>query len=261
MNHQCPICLDPALIPVEILAFPCSKNNSIHCFSFQRMCEKCAINVLELNRPPAERSEDKKCLFCDARINLRHIFDKPYKKDFLLMSADESLYNCPYCEFQGKQIEINHHLDTQCQRRSILCLCGMINDFQFIESHEHLRQCPFFAHCLICNEYIPSATYESHLLSNHSMLQCRACQKPTSLSITEHLTVECPHRMVHCYHCNKKYTAFSYLDHLIEHTKESITRIELLKDILSKEYEIYYRYRAEIQESFEKTFGTSLHLN
>lgn len=258
--QQCNICLDNVIIPVELTAFSCSKKNEINCYSFKRICEKCAINFFELNKPNNSRKNIKKCLFCDATINPQEIFDKPYKKDFLLMSFDENKHNCLYCDFSGNHLDLNNHLENNCPNIIISCLCGTNNKRNIIKSDEHKMACCFFKKCLVCSLFIYSIDYESHLLQNHSMNQCNICQKPTLLTISNHLLNECSFRIIKCKHCSKNIVANSYLDHIIEHTKDSQTRINLLKDILDKEYKIYQRYKKEIEDLYELTYGTFLDL-
>lgn len=261
MNLECTICLENVFIPVELLTFPCSKNNRINCYSFHRICEKCAIHFLELDKQNSDRKKEIKCLFCDEKINPQLLTQKPYKKDFLLMSMDNKIYNCQYCEFKGKHLEMNNHLETVCMNYPLECLCGIKDKRVVILSDEHKITCSFYKMCFVCQSLFPVHEFNNHLLTIHSMYECNVCGKPTIKDILDHIQNECSHRIIHCNHCSSNVIAYTYLDHLIDHTRDCKIRIELIKDIMAKELEIYHRYKIEIENLYESIYGASLNLN
>jgi hypothetical protein len=255
MFHQCQICLDDVIIPVEITVFPCYLKKGINCFSIKRICEQCAILYLELNKTTFQKSNTKKCIFCSATIPLKHINEPPYKKDFLLMSMDpRKNLKCPYCDVTASHLELERHVSRECKNINETCLCGKVDRREIIQG-EHKLECCFFKQCCVCKSFINKSDYQMHLLTHHNLNYCQLCDHAIVSSIQEHLRDECIMRIIKCTHCNTSLVSYNYLDHLIHHASESKKRIKLLNEIRYSESIIYENYVTEIQELYESTYG------
>ena len=255
MFHTCSICLDETLIPVELTVFPCCSSQERNCYSFKRLCESCVKIYLELDVKLEQRSTFKKCLFCNSCINPRDIVNKPYKKDFLLMSMDTRVLKCKDCEFQGTHLELEKHLEKNCPQKIIECFCNISGTREKIESSSHRKVCCFFKQCLICLEYIYCNDFEKHLSLEHKMFHCQLCQKPTMTPLDLHIQEECSLRVVNCKHCPKKLIANVYLDHIVEHIHDSKLRLSLIDDLKVKEMDMFHRLSLEVQKMYELTYG------
>jgi hypothetical protein len=254
---QCMICLEQVFIPVEITIFPCCKKSEKHCYSLKRLCESCVIKYLELNYPMSKRKSTVKCIFCQETINPQHIIEKPYKKDYIIMSIDKKIYKCKDCLFEGSHIEMERHKEKGCIDKKIYCYCNTI--CQEMLSEEHKRKCEFFKECLVCNIFVYRDDLDIHMKLIHDMTLCKICLKPTYLSLVDHNNNECIYRNIACIYCSEKMYADQYMDHLIQHTSACQTRINLLKEMLHKETSLYNKLTNDIEILFEMTYGISYH--
>lgn len=259
MVLQCPICLENVLIPVEITIFPCTKNQGMHCFSMNRICEACAILYCEQDKPRSERSESKKCIFCDCFVNLQLVISIPYKKDYLSMSQDlRPDISCPCCEFKGTHIELDRHMNQDCPLRIETCMCGKKDARKIICGSDHQQHCSFFQQCTHCQEYISIHNYQKHLSNDHCLNYCKLCNEAFPSHLLNHLEKECKMRIIPCTHCSREIIAFNYFDHLIMHTNEAKRRIELLQEMKESEILLYHKFTSELEKLYEYTYGCTL---
>lgn len=192
---DCVICHAQALLPVQLIGFPCATPS---CLSLTVCCLRCAESFLELDKPVHQRSATKKCLYCDATRNPRSVvYTKAtsYRKNLMLMKLDTTIHDCPNtCDFRGLQLEINRHLDT-CPRRMARCECG--GYMRFHEVAEHINtNCKVFQRCRWC----PPTTHVfrkteiiEHWKAHHGAHQCPLCHLWTRLNFARHLQ-DCTHK-------------------------------------------------------------------
>lgn len=234
---KCAICLDTCVIPVEITSFECYEYNKPSCFSFHRVCELCAIKYLELNIPSEQRSESKRCLFCDSVCNPKSalLF---YRKDYLLIQLDPNPnVSCPNsdCNIVGTHSFIENHYSKSCDYTIISCICNKYGIRKLMNSREHCLNCVFYRECIECKSMIYINKLSDHYKINHNMKLCNICKIPTKLSLNQHLIEECLMRLVNCPYCHKYLQAKSYMEHCIEHVIEIRQRIDILKKVYDKE--------------------------
>lgn len=236
---KCAICLDVCVIPVEITCFGCSLPDSQKpsCFSFYRVCELCAIQYLEMDKPPEQRSESKRCLFCESTCNPKHSI-LSYRKDYLLMQLDPNPdVPCPNadCDHRGTHALIEQHYSHECPHTIIWCQCNAHGTREHITSHQHRSQCVFYEECSICHTMVLLHKVSDHYQISHDMKLCSMCHKATRLSINEHLMEECSMRLISCSYCQKYLQAKHLMSHCMEHATECRQRMEILKKVFDKE--------------------------
>jgi hypothetical protein len=259
MLPKCPICLEKVFIPVELTSFNCSKINEINCHSFNRICEECVIDYLELNINSDKRSITKKCMYCETLINPQELIDIPYKIDFLLMSLDTEIINCNYCkEFKGNHLEIFKHVKQTCNKFKIKCECGMNEDREYILSNFHKENCCFYKKCQDCNEYIIIQEFDNHIKNIHDKNCCNICNKLTLLELNEHLYSECIYRLIQCRYCDQKLIGSTFIEHLIKHLNESKERLNLLREIYEKESKLHSNIIIQIKDIYQNIYNTNL---
>jgi hypothetical protein len=259
MLPKCAICLEKVFIPVELICFQCSKTNEINCHSFNRVCEKCVIDYLSLDKHAQDRDSIKKCIYCDSVINPQKIVESPYKIDFLLMSLDnDHEVMCPFCnQYCSTHINVYKHLQKDCYEYKIHCICGFYDSRKYIDS-SHKKKCCFFKECIECHNWIYIKDYDKHIQSEHNKNYCNICSRTTLLERIEHIESECIYRLIQCKYCDKKLMAETFLDHLIVHLDDCKLRLELLKDVHEKETKLYHNLVEQIKVLYQNIYNSSL---
>lgn len=249
----CAICLEDVFIPVEITGFPCDTRYR-GCYSFQRVCERCAIRYLHLDKDKADRPCRIRCIFCESTLDPREAVGPLYRKDFLLMSLDTKERACPSCpEVRGTHLEIDAHLERDCPRAVVSCPCGAEVERGVMEAHQ--RACCLYRVCPVCDAVVLSRDRDAHLREAHGSVLCLLCNKITGRTLSEHMETECCFRLISCRHCSSRLPAHGLIDHLIEHVTASKDRLRLLEDIQKKENRIYESLLREAREVFESVYG------
>lgn len=215
----CPLCLETCRVPVEITGFPCYSPDTIHCHTMIRYCKACCIHLFELDRPPHERKQYLKCLYCDANMNPQSLATWPFRTDHFLIRRDVAQdIPCPRCDY-----------------------CA--------PNHQHLEK-----HCgETCPHKVTMVEEEKQ-----DMVVCAECDKCTLLCMNEHLETECMMRWVPCKYCKEKVKALYFTDHLLLHREESRSRCQLLQEILSKEREWGQRILQESREFYGEMFQETM---
>lgn len=238
---NCPICLDPCLVPVEITGFPCFRPDRIHCHSFARFCFHCAARLFELEKAPEGRSVKARCPFCYSETDPRQIrVSPPFRIDWeAVQTSSQEAVDCPSCGLEAETVEeLARHCDRSC------CACVLPSN------HKDEKD------CLVCRNTADrdSPLFHLHMTKTHRMNYCVLCTNYTSLSIRRHHKMECLRRIVPCRHCDMSIQALFFADHLIEHLHESKERQSLLEDLLLKEREMYRRMLEECGEFYVKNY-------
>jgi len=245
MCVNCIICLDPIFLPVEIICFSCYKNNEFNCSSLIRICLRCAISFLQLDKDIEARDFYKKCVYCPSLAYLHRLnFDNGFKKDFLIMSNDQNIYNCPYCFFfSGTQLDINNHLEKECPKYYILCECKKV----FIKEnfYLHLFHCDKHLRCDLCKKFIIKKKIIDHMHYIHDHMFCNLCKTFVPKNLFEkHIESECPERLIICTFCLQLITFNKYIEHLFEH--KTIVLEEMTE--LSQKYNVILDKYTKINE-------------
>lgn len=236
----CPICLDPARVPVRFTCFPCVRDMSRpSCNSITRVCLMCAREYLQLNQPRHERDATRKCLICNATCSPSMLnATSAYEKDYLIMSLDTiQRFSCSKCPFEGTHHELDHHYCTTCPERYEHCRTCR-RSFQ-ASDQGHKMRCPEYIECSECREYIHIGIMYDHYLVDHQMEYCAYCTDWYKVE-TNH-PVHCPKRFVECLECHKFVRYCNRQNHIRNHfiqyqerCKEILIEQKELEDKLSK---------------------------
>lgn len=230
----CYICRNDVVLPVEMICFPCFSVNQIHCNSFVRICLKCAIDYLQLNRGSFERDFTRKCLTCQETVYLSMLrFSNTIKFDFqMIRDATGEIY-CPFCEsFTGSGMDLFHHL-KECPEYMHECECKKILPHRYM-LRMHQFSCPNYKHCLICDEFVNIRDYSHHQLNQHNCIPCAHCKEYLPFEELFEHEYYCLDRKVECFYC-KTYVANRHLKtHFAQHELELVENIQCSKEKLSK---------------------------
>ena len=246
--NDCVICREELLIAVEMTCFRCYKKNQISCSSFSRVCRKCAHTYLQLDQPVEHRDMMKRCLYCPALCSTLHLsMETAYRKDYLLLRADASTnHRCPYCfQFQGTQLAIDQHLDSNCPDMIVPCACGATLSRTLWE--QHFRFCSERKQCSLCFLFILQSEMEDHMIHTHHHMKCALCDDYVAYhAMTVHIMEECSSRMVHCEYCQAAIPFRTVSAHMEEHENEfHTTFLRLMRNITTalREYNQFRRAR------------------
>lgn len=239
MMPKCAICLSSCTIPVEMTCFGCYYYDchKPSCMTFHRVCEPCAIRYLELDRAPEQRSESKRCLFCESTCNPRNMISS-YRIDFVLLRLDTNPdVRCPNqeCSVTGSHSMIEEHYHHECPWTITFCLCNTYGTRDLIASRTHRESCIFYEKCSVCSAYVLINKMVHHYEQTHEMKVCTDCSKPTKLSMKEHLFHECNERLLICPFCQKYLQIKEAYKHYISHAEECQHRMGILKQVYEKE--------------------------
>jgi len=249
---DCPLCLEPCKIPVEITGFPCYRSEDIHCHTMIRYCRACCLRLFELDRPRHERREYLQCLYCDSSVNLQELTTTPFRTDHYQIRHDTVKdVACPHCD----HIAVDHQaLEKHCSHECphslrIQCQCGTH------DSEHSNHQCSV---CSLCDMNVSAQVYTEHLVEYHHMEICHQCEKFTLLPMQEHLETECVRRSLPCKYCSVNVQALHFTDHLLAHREESKQRSLLLHDLVEKEKELSERLLQESRDFYGHMYQESL---
>jgi len=218
----CDICLQVCKIPVKFTCFPCFHRSKVHCHSIKRFCYGCAKNYLELNLRSMERSETKKCLYCEVTVKPPNIRSTEcFEKDFYLMSLDTSRYNCINngCQYTGTQNEINRHISS-CDFTTRICR-GCHQNILSKDMATHISQCEEHVRCRECREFIHKDGLNRHLLHQHSLRRCDYCEDVVpDNEYQDHLDDDCSFEPTQCDYCDTIYSFDDEVNHLCTHLED-----------------------------------------
>jgi len=227
----CMICQESVRVPVRFM-FPC-KNDSgdLSCNSIQRYCLPCARGYLGLDKLIDDRDLSVKCPLCPATLDPRRLTPaRAFEKDFLLMEIDpKSDYPCFWeCGFVGRQRDLEKHILNDCQYRIMSCeLC--METYSASEESTHRAVCRQRVFCAMCDDYIPSNGFMTHMYEEHQLICCDHCHTLAFIDdMSSHLDV-CPSRPVQCVYCGECFTASTYQNHLLYHIRSLRVRLHQLK--------------------------------
>lgn len=257
-NFQCDLCQEEVVIPVKILAFTGCRQEpgGPTCNSVKRYCLVCVRNFLFLNQfPPESRPNTVKCPICrTSKCNPRVLNAKTaYDKDYMLMSLmTRQDYPCPRtdqgCEFKGSQNDVDRHLKDSCQFRITKCDCSAM--IRPCDIPEHMKQCPLYTPCEVCQELHPRIKMGSHLHDVHNKVKCARCFQLVDNDKTDHHAQEiCPERCVTCEVCLDDIPHKTMRDHLMYHTAKASQDIQTLVQQLQASND-YLRVSAQAVERF-----------
>jgi hypothetical protein len=241
--------MENAFLPVEMICFPCYKNNTVNCSTFSRVCLTCTFSYLQLNLALEEREFYKKCLFCPSQTCLHEInHENSFKFDFPLMIADQKKnHTCPFCTiYMGTQIEIFHHIERFCPLMFIECSCSTI--IQRRHQHIHLEDCIMHIKCRLCLEhsnrieFYKKNEFKDHMKDVHHIRYCNLCNEfINEVSYNQHIESKCPERIIICTYCIQMIRAKEFNTHVYGHL-----------DSVKKELEESIENHNEILERYNK---------
>lgn len=243
----CEICFQVCNLPVKITCFPCYNPATMHCHSIKRFCYGCARRFLELDTPRMERSDFKKCLYCNLTVKLHTLRSSEcMEKDFFIMSLDTSRHACIYqgCDFKGTPNELNRHM-TRCEYMLKRCR-GCSEQVLMKDMETHISTCEGRIQCPECRSFILEETFNRHLLHRHALKSCKYCHEIVPVhQLNDHLELNCTYKPVACEYCQDVYSGEDELGHLCQHLTECSGKdVELLIES--------HRLKKQIQEIREK---------
>ncbi len=230
----CEICFNLCQIPVQMICFPCWDSNHKNCNSIKRFCMSCANKYLEFHYPEHLRSRTKKCIYCDAYVDLTTLQKKDcYNIDYLTMSFDtSSQISCihDHCDYKGSHNDVLRHVDL-CKYKIARCM-GCYTEVLQKDMESHKNDCPHYIQCHICKLYcLGEHEYTIHVLTCHNLAQCMYCQKLIVYNdLVKHSRDDCECRPVECLKCNSIISKKDEKIHLIQHLQHNQKiRINLMK--------------------------------
>lgn len=241
----CQICHEGVKVPVYFTCFPCGSHNrhGIQCNSIGRVCLLCAREYLQLNRPSHERIHTRKCLTCNAVVNLTHLKAlNAYKKDYMLMSLDHrKTIPCFHteCSFQGTQNELERHQRDECHFRFVRCQHCHVN-FQLSTLEDHKKTCRGCVVCDICLRYIVKSHFDDHLLNVHQRVKCCDCKAIIETKDIDNHRSECPMRKVQCCICRTGVCFGDMKNHCLTHFHETLICIERANAIIHEKTQVLH---------------------
>lgn len=256
MPEICCICLDNLIIPVEPVCFKCRDiDGEISCFSMKRMCLKCAVAYLELDKHRADRPNSKKCVFCTSKVNLQQVHrNNLLRVDYMTMDQliPELMCIFPECQFRGTHVQVARHIFTECPYYSIECECGHTCPRKDMVTHRN--ECEKYTRCSICNENILVSDLPRHMYYSHDKTKCFTCHQYIDMNhLSEHIISECPERLITCEICYSFIRHKIFKNHLRRHIVEINKNVIFIKDRLREEDHAYQRVQ-KLLDGFTATY-------
>lgn len=228
IDYKCCICMEIPIIPVEIICFPCYKNNLLNCNSLLRICLQCCILFFQLNRHKNMREYNKKCFYCPCHIRLASLsFHNTFKFDFRFHSST-IIHSCPFCNhFVGNTIQLISHLKI-CDEYFIECQCNQIIIFK--NYYLHKKSCLFFDQCHFCNDLIENTHINQHMRDSHDHIICHQCNMFILFKDFQiHSEKYCQYRTIMCNICLQNLKFLEYERHLLIHKNTFIDELKKLE--------------------------------
>lgn len=243
MEVVCSICHEDVRVPVRFNCFPCrSTSGKPSCNAVLRVCLFCARKYLELDTEQSLRPFERKCLLCSAVCSPRSIHaQQAFEKDYLWMNLDPKIYPCFHsqlgCTFQGKQNELDRHIQNECDFRIEFCV-DCLQPFPFRQKDQHCSVCSARTKCPNCSEYVLLTGIHSHLIHKHNLVYCKDCKDLVQIEhLDEHKRV-CPCRKHLCSICKKKVDWKRYWAHLRNHFDDIGKDIAVLSNEIQKKNDL-----------------------
>lgn len=165
-ENECPICHEIIEIPTTpIKIFPCmlpTKDGQSHKWS---ACLHCLREYLQLNKSREERTETRRCLYCDARVQLHELrgasdiyeIDHERMRQLTILAKNAGHKFVCKCGFStSDQHELWHHRrdeagDKRCPLAYVQCgWMGCYARVLYQDLKAHMRTCPCGPKCLKC---------------------------------------------------------------------------------------------------------------
>lgn len=245
LDGVCCICYECLVIPVKPTCFSCASSSSHqfnqlgkNCYSYTRICMKCADAFFQLDKPTDDRKATVKCLLCPCKVNPSRLTrSTAYEIDFLLMRRmPDRIISCPYCNaWEGSGCDaLYQHISNECDCFGWECPCGDI--FTRRTMADHRMTCSRHTTCTVCNERISDVSLSRHMTDEHAMTMCCSCRQFIALSgMTQHIMHDCPERLICCDVCMSLVRMRFFTDHVIGHYTESHNKIRRLEGSLLTE--------------------------
>lgn len=248
----CCVCLGCVLVPVEPVCFQCQDQSDgrISCFSMKRICLVCIEKYLELHKHRNERPLKKKCLFCPKTALLQQTpKNKLFRVDYLYMGKDDkTIRKCPMggCTYQNTHIQIAKHICTECPYYHVECECG--HTCVRAQIQDHYKVCELFIFCQLCGMYVVKTEMAQHMYYQHDQTKCFTCHQFVRMDeLSNHILSKCPERLTTCEICNTFIRNKLIKNHLKRHVVEVHKNVQMLKNKLHEEEEIFQRILFLIQ--------------
>jgi len=243
LNGVCCICYELLVIPVKPVCFSCVSTTQFNqlgknCYSYTRICMRCADSFFQLDKPVNERKTTVKCLICSCKVNPSRLTrSTAYEIDFLFMrSIPNHDMSCPYCSsWKGSgNDELYHHISNDCDLFKWECPCGDLFTRQTLS--EHQTTCPRHTTCSVCGQRVSDMSLTQHMSDNHGMTMCCSCRQFIALSsMTQHIINDCPERLICCDICMSLIRMRFFKEHVISHYSECRGKIRRLEGSLLTE--------------------------
>ena len=256
LDVHCCICRDPLVIPVRPICFSCSMTDrwsQKSCYTYLRICMKCADEYFQLDKPPSQRKKSIRCLTCTETMNPTKMHrNNIYEVDFLFMKCMPSSNDlpCPFChEWDGTvQDDLYRHIVTECPAFSWECVCGAV--YTQPNRMDHLRQCSRHSTCGECNQRILTTNLNRHMLHDHRFSMCCSCRTHVPLDdMSDHILHRCEERLVCCDICMGLIRMRLFHVHLLNHYQEITSNIRTLTLNLETEKERLHTVLDMFQEN------------
>ena len=260
LDVNCCICRDLLVIPVRPICFSCTMTDrwsQKSCYTYLRICMRCADEYFQLHKPPTQRKKSIRCLTCAETMNPTKMHrNNIYEVDFLFMKCMPTrVVDCPFCnQWTGDlQNDLYRHIVHECPSFSWECVCGAI--YTQPTRQDHIDRCSRYSTCRECRQRVLASGLTRHMLHDHRFSLCCSCRAYVPLEeMSEHILHRCDERLVCCDICMGLIRMRLFQVHLRTHYHEITTRIHTLNVSLETEKERLTTVLDMFQEN-----GISLH--
>ena len=246
VSPHCCICFDSLVIPVRPICFSCTTTAdkdrwyTKSCYTYLRICIRCADRYFQLDRETANRDHVVKCLICPATVDPSTLTrNTAYEIDFLYMRCMISrTVECPYCHMWAGDLntELYNHLIIGCTAFLWECVCG--EHYTIASAEDHMRSCSKYCHCEDCDAHVLMTQIGKHMMDVHQKSMCCSCRQFVHIEgMTNHILEKCPERLLCCDICMGLIRMRFFQKHLLNHYKDSIERIHSTTITLDSEKE------------------------
>lgn len=246
VSPHCCICFDGLVIPVRPICFSCTTTVDADrwctksCYTYLRICIRCADRYFQLDRETIKRDNVVKCLICPETIDPSTLTrNTAYEIDFLYMRCMTSrTVECPYCHMWAGDLntELYNHLIIGCSAFLWECVCG--EHYTIATAEQHIRSCAKYCYCDDCGTPVLMTQIGKHMMDTHHKTMCCSCREFVLMeAMTNHILDKCMERLVCCDICMGLIRMRFFHKHLVNHYKDSLERIHSTTITLDSEKE------------------------
>ena len=234
LETHCCICRDLLIIPVRPICFSCSHLDhwsQKSCYTYLRICMKCADHYFQLHLPLPQRKQYIRCLICTETMNPTKMHrNNIYEIDFLFMRCMPTRdVDCPFCNAWHGDLnnDLYRHIINDCTHFSWECVCGCV--YTNPTRQQHLESCSKHSTCRECRKRILTTSMTRHMLNEHKYSLCCSCRMYVLLDhMSDHILHRCDERLVCCDVCMGLIRNRLFRFHIRNHYTEITAKIRSL---------------------------------